>query len=115
MERGEQAELLRTLLRAPGGHRAFNRFVTGRKLLGQHDVLPFLAAMWGQPRGTRHDRWTQPSGPYANQASSVNKFLRMFKKHRGDVEATVNALELESRAFWMFVLGRPSPYGRPSP
>jgi hypothetical protein len=128
LDRGEQAELLRALLRSHGGHRAFNRWLQTpftlhyRPLLGEHDVLPFLADLWERPRevpdarySSRHGRGSSPLGPYSLQASPVNKFLRMFKKLRGDVDATVKALELETRAYWVSVLGRPSPLRRPSP
>lgn len=131
LERGEQAELLRALLLAPGGHRAFNQWlrvtfvpqyrserrrrpcpcepgcfvletvsipvepVRPRMLEGVHDVLSFLEALWGS--STRHDRWSSPVGPSADQAEPVDTFLRAFKVHRGDVSATVKVLRLEQR------------------
>lgn len=135
LDPGEQAELLRALLRAPGGHRAFNQWLQvghvthyrserrrrpcscepgctvledvsipvgptrARSLLGEHDVLPFLDALWG-PRGSRSDRWTTPRGPYAEQTETVDTFLRSFKEHQGDVASTVKALRLEWRMNW---------------
>lgn len=143
MERGEQAGLLRALLLAPGGHRAFNRWLRvtyvpqyrserrhrscscspgctvvatvsipvalhPRALHGVHDVLPFLAALWGS--SPRHDRWSSPLGPSAGQAEAVDTFLRAFKAHHRDVAATVKVLRLEQRMNWSRTWnGRPSP------
>ncbi len=131
LDRGEQAELLRAVLQAPGGHRTFNRWLQvshvpqyqtetrrtpcrcepgctileavnvpvsatrARLLLGVHDVLPFLSALWDPPEKTR---WGK--GPHADQLGPVNDFLRAFKKCHGDVEATAKELRLDSRAHW---------------
>ncbi|WP_395813633.1 hypothetical protein [Archangium minus] len=135
LDPGEQAELLRALLRAPGGHRAFNQWLQvghvthyrterrrrrctcepgctvledvsipvgptrARSLLGEHDVLPFLAALWG-PRDNGHGLWPTPRGPFAEQTETVDTFLRAFKEHHGDVAATAKALQLEWRMNW---------------
>jgi hypothetical protein len=131
LDRGEQAELLRALLQAPGGHRTFNRWLQvshvpqyqtetrrrpctcepgctlleavnvpvsatrPRLLLGVHDVLPFLSALWDPPDKSRWKR-----GPHADQLGPVNDFLRAFKRCHGDVAATAKELRLESRAHW---------------
>ncbi len=129
MDRGELAELLRALLQAPDGHRAFNRWlqrshpvpryqekthrractckpgcpleevvhvpvepIRARMLLGAHDVLPFLDALWGAPKQAW---WTSAPGAHAQQRDAVERFLRLFKEHRGDVAATARALGRE--------------------
>ena len=61
-----------------------------RLLLGAHDVLPFLAAIWGPEGEPRKSRRTPLDGP----RSTVNTFLRAFKQCRGDVLATARVLGL---------------------
>lgn len=109
LDPGEHAGLLRALLSASGGHRAFNLWLRwghtrdcppmrspsgARMLLGLHDVQPFLFAHWGR-RGTNPDRWTSPRGPYAAHTGAVDTFLRTFQQCHFDVEATVKALRFE--------------------
>lgn len=143
LDRGEQAELLRAVLRAPGGHRAFNQWLRvthiteyrkekrrrpcpcapgcsiveevdvpvgptrARMLQGVHDVLPFIASLWGAQRA---EPWlNHPRGPSAEQAESVDTFLVAFKKHRGDVMATRGELRLEARMNWKAHAARLSP------
>ncbi len=106
LDPGEQAELLRELLRAPGGHRAFNQWLkcveppkgvsARRLLLGEPDVRPFLESLWG-PRGGRSFHGSTPRGPFAWLMSGVEAFLRGFKQHRGDAEATLAALQAPRR------------------
>jgi hypothetical protein len=115
LDRGLLAELLRELVRVPGGQRAFNDHLkqacaTGwshqrgrdgrrhvvwhgkgptRLLLGAHDVLPFLEVL-------SHPGWRAPppkgtpSLPEATHAAHT--FLRAFRAHRGDLVATLAAL-----------------------
>ncbi|EPX61503.1 hypothetical protein D187_001286 [Cystobacter fuscus DSM 2262] len=61
-----------------------------RLLLGAHDVLPFLAAIWGPEGESRKRRRT----PLDSPRSTVNTFLRAFKQCRGDVLATARVLGL---------------------
>lgn len=69
-----------------------------RMLQGVHDVLPFIASLWGAPRAKP---WlNHPQGPSAEQAETVDTFLVAFKKHRGDVMATRRELRLEARMKW---------------
>ncbi|WP_043321001.1 hypothetical protein [Corallococcus coralloides] len=105
MERGEMAQLLRTLLDAPEGHATLNRFLRERytrkvneqapanreraerlphrPLLGVHDVLPFLDSL--EP-----DRWGTPPPRFM-----VRLFLQRFKEHRGHIPSVRAALEAE--------------------
>jgi hypothetical protein len=69
-----------------------------RLLLGVHDVLPFLSALWDSPE---KNGWRK--SPHADQLGPVNAFLRAFKKCHGDVVATAKELGLESRAYWKSV------------
>ncbi|WNG20986.1 hypothetical protein [Cystobacter fuscus] len=61
-----------------------------RLLLGAHDVLPFLAAIWGPQGEPLKSRRT----PLDSPRSTVNTFLRAFKQCRGDVLATARVLGL---------------------
>jgi hypothetical protein len=108
MDRGAQAELLRAVLAAPGGHRAFNRWLqtrhTGfdnltyqptraRTLHGAHDVLPFLDEVGEYTQWYSGKRAWQPRFPNPEPFEAMEAFLRAFKQCRGDVEATLKALE----------------------
>lgn len=116
LDHGLLAQLLRHLLRVPGGQRAFNDHLkratamraflkrgrdgrrhvvlhggggTPRLLLGLHDVLPFLDAMAWRP-------WNAPppdsalGRPVAGQAA--RDFLRELHRQRGNLAATLAAL-----------------------
>ncbi|QSQ22543.1 hypothetical protein JY651_46800 [Pyxidicoccus parkwayensis] len=115
LDPGLLAELLRELVRVPGGQRAFNDYLKqacatcwthqrghdGRRhvvwhgkgptrlLMGVHDVLPFLQVL-------THDRWRAPplkgtpSLPEATQAAYT--FLGSFREHHGDLAATLAAI-----------------------
>ncbi len=97
---GAQAELLRAVLQAPGGHRTFNRWLKTeprpqgapppRTLQGVHDVRPFLGTLWGPLDALPHR--PSPHGPQSYLFDAVNVFLRAFKTCQGDVEATLIAL-----------------------
>jgi hypothetical protein len=115
LDRGLLAELLRELVRVPGGQRAFNdhlkqacatcwslrRGRDGRRhvvwhgkgptrlLLGVHDVLPFLEVLT-HPGWRAPPRKGMPSLPEATHAAHT--FLRAFHAHRGDLAATLAAL-----------------------
>jgi hypothetical protein len=67
--------------------------IRARVLLGVHDVLPFLEALWGPP--PKDPRWWSPQGPHAEQMDAVEQFLRAFKRHRGDMKATAQELRLD--------------------
>jgi hypothetical protein len=125
LDRGEQAERLRAVLKAAGGHRALNtwlraRYVFYRRhalhapraldrgctleramqlhlgptpirlLLGLHDVLPFLEALWGR----RLSRWGIAEDAQPEQLHAVDEFIQAFKRCRGDVEAVARELRL---------------------
>jgi hypothetical protein len=115
LDPGLHAQLLRQLLRVPGGQRAFNDYLKhetaqrafvrrgrgGRRtvvlhgegpprlLLGVHDVLPFLEAI-------AHRAWRQPPPESAMGRPTAGKeardFLREFHKQRGNLAATLAAL-----------------------
>jgi hypothetical protein len=115
MDRGELAELLRAVLAAPGGHRAFNRWLrtrhTGfdsvtyqptraRTLQGAHDILPFLDEVGEYTRSRWYSggsSW-QPRFPSSQPFEATEDFLRAFKQCRGDVEATLKVLEAKRPA-----------------
>jgi hypothetical protein len=111
MDRGEQAELLRAVLAAPGGHRAFNRWLwarhaassnpsyqpaRARTLRGAHDVLPFLDEVGEYTRWYSGKRSWQPRFPNSEPFEAAQAFLRAFKQSRGDVEATLKALGVKA-------------------
>ncbi|WP_224365022.1 hypothetical protein [Hyalangium versicolor] len=124
MDRGEQAELLRSVLGTSGGHKAFNLWLRwrhatwinkwgqpmdirpARMLLGVHDVLNFLeeATAHEPSHGRRVTRGTALRDPVLFHATQA--FLQAFKKHRGHVEATLAALGLKG--------GKGRPVGVPS-
>ncbi|HYO59042.1 hypothetical protein [Archangium sp.] len=111
MDRGEQAELLRALLQAPGGQRAFNRW------LQAHHVIEYRQEKRRrpcpcEPGCTVMETVNVPVGntrarvllglhdvlPFlTEQHQAMNAFLRAFKAHHGDVSATVRELRLESK------------------
>lgn len=112
---GLHAQLLRHLLRLPGGQRAFNDHLkracathwtwqrghdgrrhvvwhgrgTPRLLLGEHDVRPFLDSL-------RHYRWNETPPEHARSVPEAIKaardFLRELHHQRGDLAATLAAL-----------------------
>ena len=111
MERGEQAQLLRQVLQAPEGHRTFNRWLRyhpgatydcwGRRvtcvkrvrtLLGVHDVLPFLDTVGHMARGRGGRQSWGPANPQSDLFPVMERFLRAFKKCRGDMAATLKEL-----------------------
>ncbi len=114
MDRGEQAELLRAVLKAPGGHRAFNRWLQARHvtqyhpqgvpvgptrarpLRGLHDVLPFLDEVGTYAPWYRGKQAWQPHPQRAEWFHATEDFLRAFKQCRGDVEATLAVLGVKS-------------------
>jgi hypothetical protein len=118
MDRGAQAELLRTVLQAPGGHRAFNHWLRARAqpllfsqhderrrfqgttpirmLLGAHDVLPFLDELGEYVRWFGGRRAWQPRYSHSEAFGAMEMFLRAFKKCGGDVKATLAALGVKA-------------------
>jgi hypothetical protein len=111
MDRGEQAELLRAVLAAPGGHRAFNRWLWAhhaassnpwyqpelpRPLRGFHDVLSFLDEVGAYTRWYFGKRTWQPRFPNSEPFEATEAFLRAFKQSRGDVAATLKALGVKA-------------------
>lgn len=115
MDRGEQAALLRAVLAAPGGHRAFNCWLRSRHtafdtvtyqptrartLQGAHDILSFLDEVGEYTRSRWYSggRSWQPRYPNPQPFEATEAFLRAFKQCRGDVEATLKALEAKKPA-----------------
>jgi hypothetical protein len=110
LERGEQAQLLRQVLQAPDGHRAFNRWLRYappgnctcwdrpmahpkvRTLQGVHDVLPFLDTVGSMSRGRHGQQWWGPIHAQFAYFEAMDRFLRAFKQCRGDVQATLKQL-----------------------
>lgn len=66
-----------------------------RLLLGLHDVLPFLDTVgsWGRRMKGGRQRFTVPASEHHGAFVAMDRFLRAFKQHRGDLDATLRALE----------------------
>ncbi|AKF87168.1 hypothetical protein MFUL124B02_38775 [Myxococcus fulvus 124B02] len=116
-ERGLMAQLLRELLRIPGGQKAFNGYLKRasakgwsrrlghdgqrrvvfhgddslRLLLGVHDVLPFLDAI--EVHARRPLDWRRSGKPASTRWLALD-FLRAFHRHKGDLGATLAGIPL---------------------
>lgn len=117
LDRGLLAQLLRHLLRVPGGQKAFNdhlkrasasrAFVKRgrdgrrrvvlhgegppRQLLGVHDVLPFLDE-FASTMARRSWHPAPPEGAPGVPTQAVLDFLRAFHQQRGNLSATLAVL-----------------------
>jgi hypothetical protein len=125
LDRGEHAQLLRQVLQVPDGHHTLNRwlryhpnaggqrwgkrwvFPRVRTLQGVHDVLPFLDALGQVTRGHKGWREWGPAHPHFVCFQAMDRFLRAFKKCRGEVTATL--AELGVKPDW-WTLPRYNPY-----
>ncbi|MFY2563511.1 hypothetical protein ACN469_38315 [Corallococcus terminator] len=114
-DRGVMAQILRGLLRIPGGQKAFNGYLkragasswswkhghdgrrhvvlhghkTPRLLMGVHDVLTFLDDVGVRPWPPQSSK---PTGDPASTREPALTFLRAFHRLSGDLTATLAAL-----------------------